>query len=703
MGMRFLHGAALIMVLSAISGGVASSAEDDPFLWLEDVHGAEALHWVEGQNAIALERLKSDPLYQHNYDIVLGLLNAEDRIPMGTLRGGYVFNFWQDTGQTRGVWRRTLRASYETAAPEWEVLLDIDALAAAEDKNWVFDGANCAPSLDRCLISLSPGGTDAVETREFDIATKTFPADGFTLSEAKSAVVYVDDDTVLFATDFGAGTMTASGYPRIVKLWRRGTDISTAVTVSEGTTEDVGVWPYVMKGDVGPVPFAIRAVSLFESEYFYISDDGAALKLPLPLASALQGMTGDRVLAILRSAWTPQGQAELPQGALISFSWSEFLADPARVPQFDILHVPGPRGSMESVVTGRDAVYVSLFENVVGEVHVFRHVNGAWEDKILPLPEGGSTDVVSVNEDGADALLSYQGYLTPTTLYYDAGADTPVPIKSLPARFNGDGASVAQYEAVSKDGTRVPYFIVRPAGAPGSENIPVPTILYGYGGFMMSETPRYWSSIGATWLSKGGAYAVANIRGGGEFGPAWHEAALKRNRQKSYDDFAAIAEDMIRRGFTTSAQLGIMGGSNGGLLVGAVATQRPELFGAVVCQVPLLDMIRYTQIGAGASWVGEYGDPANPDEREVLMSYSPYQNLREGVDYPPIFFVTATSDDRVTPVHARKMAAKMAAQGHEYLFYENMEGGHAAAANNAQQAEMLGLTYTYFAQELGLE
>ncbi len=687
------------MVLSAIAGGVASSAEEDPFLWLEDVHGPEALRWVEGLNAIALDRLKSDPLYPQTYDIVLGLLNAEDRIPMGTLRRGYVFNFWQDAEQTRGLWRRTTVQSYETAMPEWEVLLDVDALAATEGKNWVFDGADCAPRLDRCLISLSPGGTDAVETREFEIATRSFVRDGFALSEAKSEAVYVDGDTVLFATDFGEGTMTASGYPRIVKLWRRGTPVSDAVTVSEGIIEDVGVWPYVMQGDAGPVLIAIRAVSFFESEYFHILEDGPAPKLPLPLASALQGMTGDRVLAILRTAWTPEGQGELPQGALISFSWTEFLGDPTRVPAFEILHVPGPRGSMESVSTGRDAVYVSLFENVVGEVRVFRHVNGAWEEKAIPLPEGGSTDVVSVNDDGPDALFSYQGYLTPPTLYYDSGDDMPVPIKALPPRFHSEGASVAQYEAVSKDGTRAPYFIVRPSGASG----PVPTILYGYGGFMMSETPRYWASIGAAWLSRGGAYAVANIRGGGEFGPAWHEAALKLNRQKSYDDFTAIAEDMIARGFTTAPQLGIMGGSNGGLLVGAVATQRPELFGAVVCQVPLLDIIRYTEIGAGASWVGEYGDPADPEQREVLLSYSPYQNVREGVSYPPIFFVTATSDDRVTPVHARKMAAKMAAQGHDYLFFENTEGGHTAAANTAQQAEMAGLTYTYFAQELGLE
>ncbi|MEY4878563.1 MAG: hypothetical protein RJB62_31 [Pseudomonadota bacterium] len=688
------------MVLSLVLGGavLGQDAVDDPFLWLEEVHGEAPLAWVAEQDAVALGRLKSDPAYQQNYDTVLALLNAEDRIPMGSLRGDYVFNFWQDAVNERGLWRRATRESYEAVAPEWEVLIDVDALARAEDRNWVFKAASCAPSGMRCLISLSPGGTDAVEIREFDLAAKAFLETGFTLAEAKSDASYIDDDTVLFSSDFGEGSMTASGYPRIVKLWRRGEALADAAQLFEGTAEDVGVWPYVMRGDAGPLGIVVRAVSFFESEYFYIAPGGDLVKLPLPLAASLEGMTGDRVLAILRSDWTPEGQDMLLQGALISFSWTAFLDDPEAAPAFDVLHLPGPRGSMETVAAGRDAVYVSLFENVVGSVHVFRHVDGAWQERALGLPEGGSTDIVSVNAYGPEAFFTYQGYLTPTTLYRDRGNDSPEHIKSLPARFDAEGASVAQYEATSKDGTKVPYFLVRPKGATG----PVPTVLYGYGGFMMSETPRYWSSIGATWLPKGGAYAVANIRGGGEFGPAWHEAAMKRNRQRSYDDFIAVAEDMVARGFTTPQKLGIMGGSNGGLLVGAVATQRPDLFGAVVCQVPLLDMIRYMQIGAGASWEGEYGNPDNEEERAVLLSYSPYHNVRPGVDYPPMFFVTATSDDRVTPVHARKMAAKMAAQGHDYLFYENTEGGHAGAANNAQQAEMLGLTYTYFAQELGL-
>lgn len=491
--------------------------------------------------------------------------------------------------------------------------------------------------------------------------------------------------------------MTASGYPRIVKRWQRGEALDAAAQLFEGIAEDVGVWPFVLRGTNGPMPMVVRAVSFFESEYFFVEDDNSTLMLPLPLSAELQGMNGDQVLVTLRSNWARDGHEVIPQGTLFSFSWAAFLATQT-IHDVDILFTPGPRSSIETVATGKNAVYVSIFNNVTGSVHAFRFVDGAWQNEELGLPEGGSTNVSSVNEFGSEAFFTFQGFLTPTTLYLDQGDDAPRAIKSLPARFDASGATATQYEATSKDGTQIPYFVVRPNDADG----PAPSILYGYGGFENSLNPWYWSSVGRIWLPKGGAYAVANIRGGGEFGPAWHEAALKTNRQLAYDDFIAVAEDMIARGLTTPDQLGIMGGSNGGLLVGAVAMQRPDLLKAVVCQVPLLDMIRYMEIGAGASWEGEYGDPSDPIERQAILAYSPYQNVRPWEHYPNIFFVTATSDDRVTPVHARKMAALMEAQGHDYLFYENTDGGHAAAANNAQYAEMLGLTYTYFAQELGL-
>jgi prolyl oligopeptidase len=683
----------------ALAGTTVMGQEDDPYIWLEEVHGERQLAWVREKNEAALRLLKGDPSYQTNFDALLAILDATDRIPAGTLHGQSVFNFWRDAQNVRGIWRRTTVQSYEMQNPSWEIILDLDKLAAEESKNWVWNGARCSPALNRCLISLSPGGTDAVVTREFDLAAKQFVADGFSLPEAKSDSVYVDEDTVLFATDFGPGTLTNSGYPRIVKLWRRGQPIAAARQIFEGIVEDVGSWPAVFYRPGGSTALVGRAVSFFETENYVLRPDGSTVKLPLPLSADIKGMLDDQLLFTLRQAWTPPAGQPLAQGALVAFSLNDFLAR-GTLPPMSVLYAPGPRGSIEDVATSRDAVFVGLYENVTGNIHAFRRnaQTGVWTNTRLALPEGGAPTVSAANDFGPEAHFSHQGFLTPTTLYAEHGAGAPAPIKSLPARFDASRHAVAQYEAVSTDGTRVPYFVVRPRNAAG----PVPTILYGYGGFENSLTPWYWASAGKIWLEQGGSYVVANIRGGGEFGPAWHEAALKLNRQRAYDDFIAVAEDLHRRGITTPRQLGIMGGSNGGLLVGAVAVQRPELFAAVVCQVPLLDMIRYMQIGAGASWEGEYGDPSVPAERAAIMAYSPYQNVKRGVTYPPIFFVTATSDDRVTPVHARKMAARMMEQGHDVLFYENTDGGHAAAANNRQNAEMWALTFIYLAQKLGL-
>jgi prolyl oligopeptidase len=690
--------AALVLSLGAMTAMYAAELAD-PYLWLEDVHGTKPLEWVQEQNAVALKQLKADPNYQRDYDTILALLDADDRIPVGQLHRGSVFNFWQDKAHVRGIWRRTSIASYETPVPQWDTILDIDELARAENKSWVFKGATCSPDLVRCLVKLSPGGGDTVVLREFDPNAKRFVDEGFALGEAKAEAVYIDADTILFSTDFGPGTLTQSGYPRIAKLWRRGEQVSAAKIVFEGKPEDVIVSPAVFHSVNGSTALVTRAVSFFDTEYYYVTPEGRAIVLPLPLSAVLKAELDGNLIAIMRQAWAPEGQPKIPQGALIAFSLKDMLA-PGGTPKISILYAPGPRASVEDVDAGRDAIYASIFENVTGSVHAFRRdASGGWTESRLALPAGGSTSIPSANQFGPEAYFSYQGFLTPTTLFTAKGDSTPAPIKAMPARFDATPYASTQYEARSRDGTRIPYFVVRPKAASG----PTPMVLYGYGGFEISQTPFYWTSMGKLWLPSGGSYAVANIRGGGEFGPAWHEAAQKANRQLAFDDFIAVAEDMIRRGLTSKKQLGIMGGSNGGLLVGTVAVQRPDLFGAVVCQVPLLDMVRFTKIGAGASWVGEYGDPENAIERAAIIAYSPYQNVKPNVKYPPIFFVTATSDDRVTPVHARKMAAKMEAQGHDVLFYENTEGGHAAAANHAQQAEMNALTFVYLAQKLGLK
>jgi prolyl oligopeptidase len=676
---------ALLLGFVLASGAFAVTTSDDPYAWLEDVHGTKPLDWVREQNARSLAPLKADPRYQKNYDSILGVMDATDRIPMGSLRHGHVYNFWQDARNPKGLWRRTTIADYQTAQPHWEVLLDIDALAKTEGENWVFKGSSCSPGETRCLISLSRGGGDAAVVREYDLKAKTLATDGFSLPEAKGDMDYLDDDTVLFAS--ALGPQTTSGYARTVRLWKRGTAVADAPMIYEGKPEDVLVAPAVFHTKAGNFALVARAVSFFQTEYLAVEGTHVR-KLELPLSADVKGMLDSALVATLREDYVKDG-VHFAKGALVAFQ-------DGTSPR--LIFAPGPRQSIEGVGVGRDRIYAAITDNVIGSVHVFSSQGAGWIDRRLALPGQGTADVVSVNDFGTEAMFSFENYLTPPTLYFDDGSDSPRPIKSLPARFDSSGLVTEQFEATSRDGTKVPYFVTRPKNLTG----PAPTILYGYGGFEVSLTPSYSANFGRLWLTHGGIYVVANIRGGGEFGPGWHDAAVKTKRQHAYDDFEAVAADLARRGLTMPKQLGIMGGSNGGLLVSTVMVQKPELFGAVVCQVPLIDMIAYTHIGAGASWIGEYGDPAIPVERDYILTYSPYQNVKAGVTYPPVFFVTATSDDRVTPVHARKMAAKMEALGAEVLFYENTDGGHAAAADHRQAAEMWGLSFVYLAEKLGL-
>lgn len=672
----------------------------DPYLWLEDIAGARPLEWVKAQNARSTALLQGDPDYRKDYEAILRVLDATDRIPFADLDHGYAFNFWQDAPNPKGIWRRTPIADYGQAVPRWEVLLDLDKLAAEEHENWVWKGADCSSSLHRCLISLSRGGGDAVVVREFDLRTRTFLPSGFQLSEAKSAIAYLDEDTVLFGTDFGPGSMTASGYPRIVKRWKRGEPISHARVVYEGKPSDVAATGVVFREPSGTLALVQRDVDFFSAEYYLILPHGALQQLPLPLGAELKGAQHGALIFMLRNDWTPAGGASIPKGSLIAYRPAPVRTSQGEVAartDVSLLFTPDAHSAIDEVVTGRDAVFASIYRDVTGSIHAFREAqDGSWRETVLDLPGGGSTHIVSANAWGAEAHFRFESFTTPTTLYAEVDEGRPVAIKSLPARFDATGLVTEQFFATSADGTRVPYFVTRSRGATG----PAPTVLYGYGGFEISETPTYSANFGMLWLSRGGVFVVANIRGGGEYGPAWHQAALLGNRQKAYDDFQAVAEDIIRRGITTPRELGIMGGSNGGLLVSANMVQRPELFGAVVCQVPLIDMLRYTQIGAGASWTAEYGDPARAADRAWILKYSPYQNVSRTRKYPPVFFVTATSDDRVTPVHARKMAARMEAQGHDVLFYENTDGGHAAAADHRQAAEMWALSFVYLKQKL---
>ncbi|MGH8132223.1 MAG: prolyl oligopeptidase family serine peptidase [Steroidobacteraceae bacterium] len=691
----------------AMGGSLAGASVDknpqkpagaaDPYLWLEDIHGAKAMQWVKAQNAKSTAVLQADPDYQKDYDAILKVMDATDRIPYGDLDHQYVFNFWQDAQHPKGIWRRTPIADYTNPAPAWDTLLDLDQLAADEHENWVWKGAECTPSLQHCLLSLSRGGGDAVVVREFDPGTRAFVKGGFELTEAKSSITWLDEDTVLFGTDFGPGSMTSSGYPRIVKQWKRGQPMAQARTIYEGKPGDVASAGVVFHNPVGTISLVQRDVSFFTAEYYSLAPDGTVRQLPLPLGADLKGAQGEHLIFTLREDWTPPGAVPIRKGSLIAYTVPG-AAVAATEGAVAVMYTPDARSAIDEVSAGRDAVYVSINHDVTGSIHVFRpSANHTWSDTRLALPAAGSTHIVTANAWGPQAQLRFESYTTPTTLYADAGDGKPVAIKSLPARFDVSNLTTAQFFATSKDGTPVPYFVTRARDLTG----PAPTVLYGYGGFEISLTPSYSANFGMLWLTRGGVFVVANIRGGGEYGPAWHQAALLQNRHKAYDDFQAVAEDIVKRGITTPRQLGIMGGSNGGLLVSANMVERPELFGAVVCQVPLIDMIRYTHIGAGASWEAEYGDPDKPADRAWILQYSPYQNVKQGQRYPPVFFVTATSDDRVTPVHARKMAARMEAQGHKVLFYENTDGGHAAAADHKQAAEMWALSFVYLKHKLG--
>src|SRR5579883_987472 len=564
--------------------GPQSNLQADPYAWLEDVHGQKPLAWVAEQNKVSLRQLKADPRYQRNYDSILEVMDATDRIPMGSLSHGFVYNFWQDAANPKGLWRRTTIADYQNPAPRWEVLLDVDALARNEKENWVFKGAECSPGETRCLIRLSRGGGDAVVVREYDLKAKALAKDGFHLEEAKSDASYLDDDTVLYAT--AKDGETSSSYARVAKLWKRGQSLPASAVLYTGEVSDVGVSPATFHTRQGNVGMVIRNVTFFETDYFLV-EQGKARKLALPRSADLKGVFDGAIIVTLRQPYETEG-VSLPKGALVAFR------EGARP---EVIFAPGPRQSIESVATGRDKIYAAITSNVIGAVHVFttngpKDKQSGWSDKVLPLPGNGSADIVTANDFGPEAMFSFQNYLTPTTLYFDPGNDAPKAIKSLPARFDASGLVTEQFEATSKDGTKIPYFVTRSKNLKG----PAPALLYGYGGFEISLTPTYSANFGRLWLTHGGIYVVANIRGGGEFGPAWHEAAVKLNRQRAYDDFIAVAEDLERRGLTTPRQLGIMGGSNGGLLVSTVMVERPDLFGAVVCQVPLIDMLAYTHI-----------------------------------------------------------------------------------------------------------
>ena len=674
---------------------------NDPRLWLEEVEGEEAIAWAEGENARTFERLQGDERYQGLYDQALAVYQSEDRIPYGTFQGGYVWNFWQDATNTHGLWRRTTMESYLTDSPDWDVILDLDTLSDAEETNWVWRGANClAPAYDRCMITLSDGGSDAAVRREFSVSERGFVEGGFVTPEAKGGVSWIDADTLMVGLATSEADTTDSGYPSVAYRWARGTDLSAATEAVRGDREDVGLFSFRVEDSDGTVyMMASEADTFYDTTWWYLPNDGEAMQLPLPPKSSIQEMYQGQLVFTLQEDWTPvEGGETYPSGALLSFEMAAFAAS-GELPEVHTVYVPRERQSLGGIGATRSALMVAIDENVVGGIEAFQFADGEWTSESLPVPENLTIALGSTNSSEDIAFMNAEGFLTPDTLYMINAADMTVnPIKSIPERFNAEGLVVEQLEAESTDGTMIPYFVVRREDTVMDGS--TPTLLYAYGGFEVSIRPSYSGSRGQLWLENGGAYVVANIRGGGEFGPSWHQAGLKMDRQRIYDDLIAVAEDMHSNGLTSPRRTAVYGGSNGGLLTGVMYTQRPDLWNAVISAVPLLDMLRYHTLLAGASWMGEYGNPEDPDEGAFLRSISPYHNVDANGEYPEIYLYTSTKDDRVHPGHARKMAHLLSELGHDYLYYENIEGGHSAAANLEELARRDAMLYAFLMQKL---
>ncbi|MCW0412431.1 hypothetical protein NB709_002307 [Xanthomonas sacchari] len=691
------------LIAGLLAAGTAAAKEtampQDPYAWLEDVTGTKALDWVKAQNAKTEARLAETPAFKAREAGIREVLDSDAKIPAVQKIGPYYYNLWKDRAHERGLWRRTTLDEYRKPEPKWETVLDLDALNKAEGENWVWHGANCLrPEYRRCLIALSRGGADADVTREFDLSTKQWIKDGFFRPEAKGGLSWIDADTVYLYTDFGPGSLTSSGYPRIVKQWKRGTPMTSATLVYEGKPDDMYI--AAMHDDTPGYErdFVSRTLAFYNDEMYLRGADGRLTKIDVP-NSANKGVHRQWLTLELRDPWTVGGTT-YPAGALLATKFDDFMAGKR---DFQVLFTPTETASLASFAWTKSRLVLNVLDDVKSRLWVLTPGEGEWARAAFPVGDlaFGSTSVDAVDADENDQVwLTSTDFLTPTTLMLadvQRGPKSIETLKAMPSFFDASKDEIEQHFAVSKDGTKVPYFLVRPKQlkADGS----APTLLYAYGGFEISMTPFYSGSLGRAWLDQGGVYALANIRGGGEYGPRWHQAALKQNRHKAYEDMAAVAQDLVARKITSAKHLGVQGGSNGGLMAGNMLMQYPQLFGAVVVQVPLLDMKRYSHLLAGASWMAEYGNP-DTDDWKFIQTFSPYHLFDPKKTYPPVIFLTSTRDDRVHPGHARKMAAKMIDAGKDVTYYENIEGGHGGAANNAQAAHMQALAYSFLWERL---
>jgi prolyl oligopeptidase len=707
--------AAVLGVLMLAGGATAQSPKSqptDPNQWLEEVESPKSLAWVKAQNALSEPVLTGDKRYAGLQADALKVLSAKDRIALPDFVGDAVFNFWQDADHVRGVWRRTTLDSYRSADPQWETVLDLDALSAKEGANWIWKGADCRPpTYDRCLVSLSNGGKDAVEIREFSVEGKAFVHGGFRLPESKQTVEWLDGNSLVVTRNWGPGSTTESGYGRIVKLLRRGETLDQAWTLFTGEVKDVSAAPQVFRDAKGNrVMLVGRGLDFFNTAWFVMDAKYQFKRLMLPTRSSVHGLIDGRLVVSIQEDWDWKGN-RYAAGSLLAVDAADMMkrqfdpvsAKAARIPASpaQLLYAPKDRQALDrdQIRVTDNRVVAVLYNNVQGALVTFNQTNGSWLMQRYLGPKNAAVALVATADKGDDVFFTEETFIQPTRLMLGKGA-TPMarPVKVLPARFNADNLMVEQKQATSKDGTKIPYFVVRRKDL--AMDGQAPTLLHAYGGFQLSKLPVYDPVVGKLWLERGGVYVVANIRGGGEFGPAWHEAALKANRQRAYDDYFAVAEDLIASKITSPRRLGAYGRSNGGLLMGVAMTQRPDLWNAVVVESPLLDMLRYHRLPAGASWIGEYGDPEKPAEAAWIAKYSPYQNLKAGVKYPLAYITTSTKDDRVHPGHARKFAAKLAELGVPYLYYENTDGGHANGADPKANAKRWAMHYVYLSRQL---
>lgn len=705
---------AAVMTIGAASSVAADDHMDesgvpgpdqDPYIYLEEARSDEALAWVEAENTRTLSVLEADPRFETLKAEALAIFDSEDRVPYVSFRPDGLYNFWQDKQNPKGVLRRTTIESYTSDDIAWETVLDIDALAAEEGREWVYKGSTCLPpDLNTCMIALSDGGQDATIMREFDMATKTFVEGGFELPEkSQGGIQWVDEDTLMVGRDFGEGTLTTSEYPFTTRMWKRGTDLADAPEIFRGEADDVWAGASLMRDNTGTVhaTTAFRGVSFHEAEYFWLNPEtNEWVKLDLPKKASPYGIVDGHMLMTTDVDWEVDGQV-FPADSLIAADLEEWKADPNGAAK-TLVWAPGERQTKRGGAITAGALYVGLLDNVVGKVLKFNFVDnadgGEWVSEQVALPDNATVGIAASSSQSEQIMITVTDFLNPATLYYSQAGEAPRVLKTSPVRFDASGMEVEQREATSADGTKIPYFIVKPEGMEMDGDTAV--LMTGYGGFQVPRLPGYLGSTGKMWLERGGAYVLANLRGGGEFGPAWHQTAIRENKQRTWDDFIAVGDDLVNKGFTSPEHLGIQGGSQGGLLVGTAFTQRPDLFGAAIVQIPLFDMLRYHLIGRGASWIGEYGDPRIPEQRAWIEGYSPYQKIVEDADYPTPFLWASTADDRTHPAHARKGAARLAEQGHDYYYFEDTVGGHSGGVDNEQRAKIQALQYIYLMQQL---